>query len=93
MFSRYLGGGIGHLEQFPPAHNDDEIIYEYEDNEDEVAGDDIETGDIGENGSDVDSEGDSEDSEEEDVNEDGEVVEHDDMDPGESSDEDMGNSY
>ena len=24
MFMRYMGGGIGHLEQFPPAHNDDE---------------------------------------------------------------------
>ena len=23
---RYLGGGIGHLQQFPPAHNDDEGI-------------------------------------------------------------------
>jgi hypothetical protein len=24
MFLRYLGGGIGHLEQFPPAHSNDE---------------------------------------------------------------------
>jgi hypothetical protein len=22
MFIRYLGGGIGHLQQFPPAHSD-----------------------------------------------------------------------
>ena len=24
MFVRYLGGGIGHLEQFPPANDSDE---------------------------------------------------------------------
>ena len=23
---RYLGGGIGHLEQFPPAHNDEDAM-------------------------------------------------------------------
>ena len=32
---RYLGGGIGHLEQFPPASNNDETTYEYKDGEDD----------------------------------------------------------
>jgi hypothetical protein len=36
MFVRYLGGGIGHLEQFPPANNDDGVTYEYEDNDNEA---------------------------------------------------------
>ena len=89
MFMRYLGGGIGHLEQFPPANNDNEVTYEYEeDSEDE----DTETGAIGgggggENG----EEDDDEDEDESNEDEDGEGGEY--SDPGESSDEDMGNVY
>ena len=80
---RYLGGGIGHLEQFPPANNDNGVIYEYEeDNEDENGG----TGGTDEGGGDRDGE--------EDEDEDGEAVEDIEYsDPGESSDEDMGNVY
>ena len=55
---RYLGGSIGHLEQFPPANNDNEVIYEYEDTEDEAAEDDGGIGDIGEDGEDGDEESD-----------------------------------
>jgi len=83
MFVRYLGGGIGHLEQFPPADNDCGVTYEYEEDDGEVT-DDAETGD--KNGGD-------EDGELEDSDEDGEAADSGYSDPGESSDEDMGNTY
>ena len=91
MFMRYLGGGIGHLEQFPPANNDNEVVYEYEeDNETEVVEDGNEIGDAGNcQGSD---QGDQ-DSEDEEDDGDGEATECESSDPGESSDEDTGNSY
>ena len=91
---RYLGGGIGHLEQFPTASNDNEAMHEYEDNQDEAAGDSSGAEDVGEDRGDVDdNEGDEYDGDD-DVDEDGELVEHGGyLDPGESSDEDMGNSY
>ena len=75
---RYLGGGIGHLEQFPPANNDDEFTYEYEDNDDDGIRDTNKDG-----GSEND-----EDDEDSEVGESGEYP-----DPGESSDEDVGNVY
>ena len=85
MFMRYLGGGIGHLEQFPPANNDAGVTYEYEEddedndtrarNVDNNGGDEVNGDEDGDDTEDEDSEG-SEDS-----------------DPGESSDEDMGNVY
>ena len=81
MFIQYLGGGIGHLKQFPPANNDNEVIYEYEDNEDEATDKDGETGNTG------GDKGDKDDKEGDEGDEDIEV------DPGESSDEDMGNLY
>jgi hypothetical protein len=85
MFVRYLGGGIGHLEQFPPANNDNGATYEYEgDSEDEVIGDGSGTGSDEKDG----------DEEDEEDGEDSEVAEDDEhSDPGESSDEDMGNVY
>ena len=51
MFVWYLGGGIGHLEQFPPANNDNEVTYEYDDEEeDEMATDESEARRFGKNG-------------------------------------------
>ena len=78
---RYLGGGVGHLEQFPPANNDNGALYE---DEAEVE-DDLGAGDI------EHCESDQDDEEGEDDEEEGEGDE--DMDPGESSDEDAGNVY
>ena len=88
---RYLGGGIGHLEQFPPANNDNEVMYEYEDTEDEVAGDDGGIGDIGEDGEDGDEESDEDTEDDAGKDYDAESGEY--LDPGDSSDEDTGNSY
>ena len=65
MFVRYLGGGIGHLEQFPPANNDDEDPGHIDEDEDEDKDKD-----------------DSEDPED-----------GDNLDPGESLDEETGNVY
>jgi len=78
MFVRYLGGGIGHLEQFPPANNDDGVTYEYEEEED--------------NGGTGDAYGDggSEDEDEED-DKDSDLGNYPDL--GESSDEEVGNVY
>ena len=81
MFVRYLGGGIGHLEQFPPANNDDGVTYEYKYEEDNEG--DNETGDI-----------DKGEDDQDDKDEDGTASESDEcLDPGESSDEDTGNVY
>lgn len=80
MYIRYLGGGVGHLEQFPPASNDDGIVYEYEaENEDA-----LEAGGIKNNGSGHDNE------ETEDEDEDGERGEDEDEDSegGEDDSED-----
>ena len=116
MFTRYLGGGIGHLEQFPPANNDHEVVYEYEDSGEDAGGRDGETGEDegdkdgeedgedGDEGDAEDDEGDAEDDEDgaegdedgdkDGADEDGEEVEYDEsLECGESSDEDMGNSY
>ena len=83
MFVRYLGGGIGHLEQFPPADGDDRVMYEYEDDEgSDGVGDAVEVG--GDQGDE-----DDEDGEDEDEEGDGDGY----SDLGESSDEDMGNTY
>ena len=82
MFTRYLGGGIGHLQQFPPAHNDDEETNTHGGNAAEAETDDFtiprasEDGEVnngeldGRAGS--DNEGEGEGDEEEDGEEDGE---------------------
>ena len=108
MFVQYLSGGIGHLEQFPPANNDNEVTYEYDDEEDEMATDESEARRFGENGGGENEEGGPEGEDEEDGgdgedggneedrnDEDGEDEAGDNewSDPGESSDEDMGNTY
>ena len=82
MFVQYLSGGIGHLEQFPPAENNCGVTYEYEEDDEEVT-DNTEIGD--ESGGDEDEEPDSDEH--------GEAVNSGYSDPGESSDEDMGNTY
>ena len=84
MFVRYLGGGIGHLEQFPPANDDDRVTYKYK--EDDKGGDGV-------GGADKDEgdQGDEDDENGEDEDEEGEGGEY--SDPVKSSDEDMGNMY
>ena len=84
MFIRYLGGGIGHLEQFPPANNDDEDMTPHEDiNE---GAEDIDNGD---GSSCVEGDEDVDD----DMEEDEDLEVDDDSDQGESSDEEVGNVY
>ena len=83
MFVRYLGGGIGHLEQFPPAKNDDDDTGAHNDSGLEAETDDfIVPGD-------TENDSDSDDSEEG-----GEMGDDEDnLDPGELSDEETGNVY
>ena len=90
MFIRYLGGGIGHLEQFTPADGDaiadngDSIEIE---TDDFIIGNTNNDGDGGERDREVE-ENEDEENEEEEESEDEEGD-----DPGESSDEEMGNVY
>ena len=87
MFVRYLGGGIGHLEQFPPAEGNDNSTTAHDDGNLEVEVDDfVMSGDTGSNDDDDRSEEDEEIGEDEDTEEDN-------LDPGESSDEETGNVY
>lgn len=89
---RYLGGGVGHLEQFPPANNDARIAYdgEAEDEDDPGAGD--AEGDGRNQDNEEGEEGRGEEGEgKEDEGVEGENGE--DLDPGESADEDAGNVY
>lgn len=99
MYIQYLGGGVGHLEQFPPANNDDGVVYEYEvETENTLGAEDIET-DWGDHENEEDEEGDGDGDGDDDDDEgggdkDGEGGESDeDLEPGESSDEDTGNVY
>jgi len=97
MFVRYLGGGIGHLEQFPPANNDDEDVATYEDVE-EVDNDNFIRGPerVGAASEVDDTDGNNHlegENEGGDTEEDEETEEEDDSDPGESSDEEVGNVY
>jgi hypothetical protein len=90
MFMRYIGGGIGHLEQFPPANNDSGVTYEYKD-EGEMDVEGSETGDTGGKRGDENEEDEDDgidNGSDGDAGENGEC-----SDPGESSDEDMGNTY
>ena len=94
MFVRYTGGGIGHLEQFPPADNSSEDAFANEgDVEAEV--DDFIAGE-NDRSSDHYKEGEGkEDNSEDNGDEDGESEENEEEedDPGESSDEETGNVY
>ena len=106
---RYLGGGIGHLEQFPPANNDQDVATP--EVNDEVAeeidkGDDIlsspelvgfigETGDDdgGEGEGDDDDDDDGDDDEDGDEDSDEDVEEDDDPEAEDNIDEETGNVY
>lgn len=79
MFTQYFGGGVGHLEQFPQADNDNGVTYKYEE---EMAMDDTGAREAGKSGS-----GEGEDSSDE-ASKTDECSE-----PGESSDKEMGNRY
>jgi len=92
MFVRYLGGGIGHLEQFPPAHDDQDIM-DYDHGEELEVDDSIVPGNGG------GSEGENDGKEKEDGtgggdedSEDGEGDEGDekDQDDGDNEDEEVG---
>ena len=101
MFVRYLGGGIGHLEQFPPAESDENNAATHNDGDPEVEVDDFNApgdaesgdGDEGEEDEDGKNEEDEEDEEDEEVRENEDAENGDDLDPGESSDEETGNVY
>ena len=88
MFVRYLGGGIGHLEQFPPADGD---AGTNNNNNVEIETDDFILGDHGDEGGRDREVGENEDEENEEEEEESEGEEGD--DPGESSDEETGNVY
>jgi hypothetical protein len=87
MFVRYLGGGIGHTEQFPSTEDDGNETAVHNDGNLEVEMDDfIAPKDDGANDDSDEGEEDEEDNE-------GEEDEEDNTDPGESSDEETGNVY
>jgi len=92
MFVRYLGGGIGHLEQFPPAETNDDDTAAHDDNDSEVEMDDFIIPADTEDGEDDNNGGDDENGDDGE-GEDDEDEEDDDLDPGESSDEETGNVY
>ena len=88
MFVRYLGGGIGHLEQFPPASNNDKDTT-HENNSTEAEADDFITTDIS---GDDDSDNEDEDEERE-VEDDDSTDEDEDLEMEERLDEETGNVY
>ena len=91
---RYLGGGIGHLEQFPPAGDDDEDTTTNDLNDVEVEINDFFT-DGSDEGGDCSMGNDRAGEDEEGDDEEVEATEDEEMDdePGELSDEEMGNVY
>lgn len=96
MFVRYLGGGIGHLEQFPSAENNDEDSAVNDNGDMEIEAEDF----IIEASNDNNNEGGGdkgvgEDGDEEEDTEEVEEIEdgEEDDDAGESSDEETGNVY
>ena len=71
MFVRYLGGGIGHLEQFPPAScNDNEHTATHDNDDTEAKVDDFSVADTA-----GDDDSCEEDEDEENEDEEGEEVE------------------
>lgn len=101
MFMRYMGGGIGHLEQFPPANNDDEDTAGHEDGEDveidetgRVGGDGDGSGGGGGKGCEDEMDVDEDEGVDDDEDmEEGEDTEDSESDLGESEDEEIGNVY
>ena len=101
MFMRYLGGGIGHLEQFLPINDNSKDAAAHEDSgdteetdDDNLAGGPESVGCVGDH-DDSDDNGDKcaerGEYEDEDTEEDEDAEE--DLDPGESEDEEIGNVY
>ena len=94
MFMRYLGGGIGHLEQFPPANNDEDMAVPEDNDEDteeidnagNTLGSPERVGPIGEMGDDG---GHGRGEGEDDGDDDGGGDDDSDDDNGEDDDEDM----
>ena len=89
---RYLGGGVGHLKQFPPASPNNQDITPYD-----ISDEDVEETGNGD-GSDKAGHGDGSSAdkgaEDEDEEKDNSGTEEaDDEDQGESSDEETGNVY
>ena len=103
MFTRYLGGGIGHLEQFPPADHNHEDPAMNDNSDVEIEIDDSIVGDNnGSNNSDDEGcgnegggdEGSGDEGGGDEGEEDDEAGVHSEEDnQGESSDEEMGNIY
>ena len=95
MFMRYLGGGIGHLEQFPPADHNHEDSAMSDSGDVEIEIDDFIEGDNdGSDNTSGDDEGGGDESEEDEGEEDDETGVHNEgYDPGELSDEETGNVY
>ena len=92
MYIWYLGGGVGHLEQFPSASNDDGVAYEYE----AEAEDGLDTGGVERSAGNQENEEGEDGEEGEDEEGEGKDEEgrgNEDVDPGGSSDEDAGNAY
>ena len=96
---RYLGGGIGHLEQFPPADPNYEDSAVNDGGNAEAQMDDFILGydnrSTNSNNECEGDEGDGDEGEEDEGEEDvaGNKDEEEDSDPGESSDEEIGNVY
>ena len=94
MFVRYLGGGIGHLEQFSPAsHNDNDHAATHDNGDTEAEVDDFSVADAA-----GDDDGREEDEDEENEDEEGEEVEERsdeevDSEMEELLDEETGNVY
>ena len=97
MFMRYLGGGIGHLEQFTPASADNQDATSYdigdEDIEETDKGNDPENVAIADKVGHDDNGGADKGTEEEEGEGGSDTEEANDEDQGESSDEETGNVY
>jgi len=92
MFVRYLGGGIGHLEQFPSADNNDEDTTMDDNGDVEVETVDFITDRSNDDNREDGGGEEGEDKEGEDKEDEG-GDEGEEDDPGESSDEEMGKVY
>ena len=94
MFVRYLGGGIGHLEQFPTAdHNNNEHTPTHNSGDTEAEVDDFSMADTAgvDDGHEEDEDEENEDEEREEVEEDSD--EENDSEMEELLDEETGNVY
>ena len=97
MFTRYIGGGIGHLEQFPPANTDNEDTTGHDDCDEDV--EEIDDGgavgdpECARHAGEVGDDGDGEDNrengcEDDNIDEDEGVEDDEDMGEGEDTEDD-----